>query len=158
MVFDRRLPRGQQGEPYLLRELGADGLGALAFSEAGEPVPRCKPGSVLHLAELLEAAERFEAGMLEDRSALRRLLEAGSTPGGARPKALVASEDGEWIAKFPSRNRDGRFDVVGLEAVAMELARAAGWKYLTHDWSRRARNARCWCGVSTSHPPAGGGT
>lgn len=126
LVFDRRLPRREQGEPYLLRELGADGLGALAYSESGEPAPQRNAATVVHLAELVEAAARFEAGKLDDRAKLRRLLEAGSTPGGARPKALVATDAGEWIAKFPSRNRDGRFDVVGLEAAAMEIARAAG--------------------------------
>lgn len=34
LVADRKLPRGQQSEPYLLREIGADGLGALAFCES----------------------------------------------------------------------------------------------------------------------------
>ncbi|MSQ72667.1 MAG: type II toxin-antitoxin system HipA family toxin [Betaproteobacteria bacterium] len=126
LVFDRRLPRREQGEPYLLREIGADGLGALSYSEHGEPEPRRNTVSAVHLEELVAAAARFEAGKLDDRSKLRRLLEAGSTPGGARPKALVATDDGEWIAKFPSRNRDGRFDVVGLEAAAMEIAGAAG--------------------------------
>jgi serine/threonine-protein kinase HipA len=126
LVFDRRLPRREQGEPYLLRELGAGGLGALSYSETGEPAAPRNAAAVVHLAELVEAAARFEAGKLDDRSKLRRLLEAGSTPGGARPKALVDTDDGEWIAKFPSRNRDGRFDVVGLEAAAMEIARAAG--------------------------------
>ncbi len=126
LVFDRRLPRREQGEPYLLRELGADGLGALSYSEKGEPAPRRNAASVVHLAELVEAAARFEAGKLDDRSKLRRLLEAGSTPGGARPKALVATDDGEWIAKFPSRNRDGRFDVGGLGGAARGVARAAG--------------------------------
>ncbi len=126
LVFDRRLPRGEQSEAQLLRELGADGLGALAFAERGEPAPRRSPAAAAHLEELLEAAERFEAGKLEDRARLRKLLEAGSSPGGARPKALVDTDDGAWIAKFPSRNRDGRFDVVGLEAAAMALARRAG--------------------------------
>ena len=126
LVFDRKLPRGAQGEPYLLRELGADVLGALAYSEAGSPAHSRENASTVHLAELVEAAERFEAGKPGARARLRRLLEAGSTPGGARPKALVATEDGEWIAKFPSRNRDGRFDVVGLEAAIMALAGKAG--------------------------------
>lgn len=126
LIFDRKLPRGAQGEPYLLRELGGDALGALAYSERGEPVRVRQSASALHLAELVEAAERFEAGKLDDRAKLRRLLEAGSTPGGARPKALVNTEEGEWIAKFPSRNRDGRFDVVGLEGAVMVLAGKAG--------------------------------
>ncbi|MDP2821816.1 MAG: HipA domain-containing protein, partial [Sulfuritalea sp.] len=40
--------------------------------------------------------------------------------------ALVAAHGGEWIAKFPSVVRDNGFDVVGLEATSLELARCAG--------------------------------
>jgi serine/threonine-protein kinase HipA len=126
LVLDRRLPRGHQGAPSLLRELGADGLGALAFGTADAPVPSRSPAAAIHLESLVQAAARFEAGEPVDETALRRLLEAGSSPGGARPKALVVDGEGQWIAKFPSRVRDGRFDVVGLEATALDLARAAG--------------------------------
>ncbi|MGH8228657.1 MAG: type II toxin-antitoxin system HipA family toxin [Steroidobacteraceae bacterium] len=57
--------------------------------------------------------------------------EAGSNPGssrvgGARPKALVHDAEGAWLAKFPSRSRDGLFDIVGLEATCLQLARRAG--------------------------------
>lgn len=126
LALDRRLPRGRQGAPYLLREIGADGLGALAFAAAGVPVGSRSPAAAVHLEALVDAAARFEAGEPVEPSALQRLLEAGSSPGGARPKALVDSRDGQWIAKFPSRYRDGRFDVVGLEATALALARKAG--------------------------------
>ena len=34
-------------------------------------------------------------------------------------------ERGEWLVKFPSPSRDGIHDVVGLEAMCLELARAA---------------------------------
>ncbi len=121
-----KLPRGQQGEPFLLRALGADGLGALRFAEAGEPTPRRKTGTVIDLESLVDAADRFESGAAIEDVALRRLLEAGSSPGGARPKALVDEGERRWIAKFPSRYRDGRFDVVGLEAATLQLAAAAG--------------------------------
>lgn len=126
LVAAAGLPRGQQGEPFLLRALGADGLGALKFAEAGAPAPRRRPGSVLELESLLETAAKFEAGEAIDDAAFRRLLDAGSSPGGARPKALVDEGEYRWIAKFPSRSRDGRFDVVGLEAAALQLAAAAG--------------------------------
>jgi serine/threonine-protein kinase HipA len=126
LALDQRLPRGQQGAPYLLRELGADGLGALAFAAAGEPMSSRSPAAAIYVAALVDAAARLEAGEQVEPSVLRRLLEAGSSPGGARPKALVDTDDGRWIAKFPSRYRDGRFDVVGLEATALALAGAAG--------------------------------
>jgi serine/threonine-protein kinase HipA len=53
-------------------------------------------------------------------------LDGSSRAGGARPKALVHDESGEWIAKFPSRTRDDGYDVVGLEAACLALARRAG--------------------------------
>src|SRR6266545_4721427 len=120
------LPRGQQTEPFLLRALGSDGLGALRFAETGAPTPRRQPGSVIDLKSLVDAAAKFEAGKAVENAAFRRLLEAGSSPGGARPKALVDEGERRWIAKFPSRNRDGRFDVVGLEAAALALAATCG--------------------------------
>ncbi len=120
------LPRGQQTEPFLLRALGSDGLGALRFAETGAPAPRRQPGSVIDLKSLVDAAAKFEAGKAVENAAFRRLLEAGSSPGGARPKALVDEGERRWIAKFPSRNRDGRFDVVGLEAAALALAATCG--------------------------------
>ena len=39
---------------------------------------------------------------------------------------LVHDESGEWLAKFPSRARDAAYDVVGLEATCLTLARRAG--------------------------------
>lgn len=121
-----RLPRNRQGAPFLLSALGADGMGALRFSEGGQPLPARRPGSVLELAALADAAARFEAGEALESPDHRRLFEAGATPGGARPKALIDDGDAHWIAKFPSRNRDGGFDVVGLETATMRVAAAAG--------------------------------
>ncbi|MEO6080489.1 MAG: type II toxin-antitoxin system HipA family toxin [Steroidobacteraceae bacterium] len=126
LVAAMKLPHERQGAPFLLRALGADGLGALRFVEGGQPLPARHPGSVLELAALLDAAARFERGEQMEEPGYRRLLEAGPSPGGARPKALIDDGDNHWIAKFPSRQRDGRFDVVGLEATTMRLAARAG--------------------------------
>jgi serine/threonine-protein kinase HipA len=78
------------------------------------------------VSSLLSAAARFDAGTLAPGDAFRKLLEGSSRAGGARPKALVHDNEGEWLAKFPSRSRDGIFDVVGLEATCLQLARRAG--------------------------------
>ena len=51
------------------------------------------------------------------------LFQAGSSPGGARPKALIKDQGQSYLAKFSSI-RD-QFDVA-LEAATMELARQAG--------------------------------
>src|SRR3546814_18261751 len=56
---------------------------------------------------------------------LKRLLAPGASLGGARPKAAVLDNDGQlMIAKFPSPTDD--WPVPRWEAVAMDLARAAG--------------------------------
>jgi serine/threonine-protein kinase HipA len=79
------------------------------------------------LSDLLDAAQAFEAGRLPHDHRFRRLLEAGGTAGGARPKALISDPDGvQWIAKFPSAARDDSHDIVGLEATGLALARLAG--------------------------------
>jgi serine/threonine-protein kinase HipA len=109
----------------LLRMRGG-GTGALLFT-ATETAPtpdQSLPSTAL--SKLLAAAAKFEAGTLAPGDEFRRLLEGGSRAGGARPKALVHDESGEWLAKFPSRARDDAYDVVGLEATCLTLAGRAG--------------------------------
>lgn len=48
----------------------------------------------------------------------------GPSVGGARPKAVIRIDDGEWIAKFPSAT--DRFNVPLIECATLELAREAG--------------------------------
>ena len=123
-----KLPRRERGEPFLLREMASHGLGlgALGFSPPeGSPPSRWRTTD-RDLRALSLAAARFEAGKPESDATLQRLFAAGSSPGGARPKVIISDETGDWIAKFPSRGRDGRFDMVGLEAVGLDLAGAAG--------------------------------
>ncbi|MFN0299273.1 MAG: type II toxin-antitoxin system HipA family toxin [Burkholderiales bacterium] len=127
LVRAHNLPRGQQGEPDLLRILGSNGLGALAFSDGDSP-PATRQHALpnIALADLIDAALDIEAGRTPTAEHLRALLVTGSSPGGSRPKAVLDDKLGNWIAKFPSPERDGRFDVVGLEATCMRLARNAG--------------------------------
>lgn len=118
------LPRSQQAEPYLLRALAGQGLGALAFLPPGaKPRPQDDSAPLLDLETLVDAARRLERDG-EVELTHRLLLAAGSSPGGARPKALVRDDDGHWIAKFGSRRDE--VDMVGLEAASLELARLAG--------------------------------
>ena len=121
------LPLSQRTDLHLLALRGRNGLGAIEFIEQGAPASvNAGPESSLALEVLLNAAENFEAGLPVENSLLRRLLAAGTTAGGARPKATVSDETGNWIAKFPSKILDGRFDIIGLEKAAMDCARAAG--------------------------------
>lgn len=125
MVRRYKLGRAEQRIPNLLRLLGGQGLGALSYGE-GEKLPQSATGvSSRHLEELVLLAERFDdnpAAMADDELAL--LFKAGSSPGGARPKALVFDKGRACLAKFAGV-RD-TFDVVGLEASAMHMARRAG--------------------------------
>lgn len=112
--------------PEMLLALRGGGPGALMFTETPARPEAASTLQTRSLPSLLSAAAKFDAGTLSSGDELRKLLEGSSRAGGARPKALIHDDDGEWLVKFPSRSRDGIFDVVGLEATCMELARRAG--------------------------------
>lgn len=81
--------------------------------------------SLVELPRLLNAAERLERDEV-DEPELAELLHAGSSLGGARPKAHVRDQNGRVaIAKFPSPGKD-EWDVMAWESVALTLAAAAG--------------------------------
>jgi serine/threonine-protein kinase HipA len=111
--------------PEMLVRLRGQGTGALVFTETPTVEPVTATLGTAQLSGLLVAAARFEKGALPPGNAFRRLLEGSSRAGGARPKALVHDDRGEWLAKFPSTSRDGAHDVVGLEGTCLELARRA---------------------------------
>ncbi|MFN3543490.1 MAG: type II toxin-antitoxin system HipA family toxin [Thiobacillus sp.] len=124
LVLKHGLKRGQQREPHLLQALAGTGLGALSFALPGvTPAPEEAEADEVALGPLADAAARLEAGEPVD-AASRVLLAAGSSPGGARPKALVRDASGHWIAKFASRQ--DACDMVGLEAASLALAQRAG--------------------------------
>ena len=80
---------------------------------------------LIDLPRLLHAADHLERDEASEDE-LRTLLRGGSSLGGARPKAHVLDSAGRIaIAKFPSPAND-EWDVVRWEAVALELADAAG--------------------------------
>jgi len=89
------------------------------FLDTGYEVPK-----LMQLPALLNAADRVDTS--DDLAAVKELLEAGSgSLGGARPKASVVDTDGRlMIAKFPHRSDE--WDVMAWEAVALDLAEAAG--------------------------------
>jgi serine/threonine-protein kinase HipA len=90
----------------------------LATEESGIPSLTDLPA----LLDIAARAERDTAGY-ED---LKRLMRAGSSLGGARPKAHVLDAAGRVaIAKFPSDSSD-TWNVMAWEKVALDLARDAG--------------------------------
>lgn len=106
---------------YLL-ESGTDRIGANDFQRSADTyVPRETDAT---LEELLTAVDRLHAGEPFSEE-IDRVLNAGSSVGGARPKATITSADGQkLIAKFSTPT--DTYPVVKGEAVAMELARRAG--------------------------------
>jgi serine/threonine-protein kinase HipA len=87
---------------YLLRA-NASRVGNLDFRESLEQEePLMAPPAFQALDDLLEAASLLQAGKRVSQELLR-LLEQGTSVGGARPKCTVELEDALWIAKFPAR-------------------------------------------------------
>lgn len=125
LIRKHHIPRHSQNLPTLLLALGNTGLGALSFSDSAEMQSPPIEVSVLHLSELVTAAEMFERGDIRDTE-LTMLLGAGSSPGGARPKAVVYDEENDihYLAKFPSIK--DQVDIVKIEAATMRLAAQAG--------------------------------
>jgi serine/threonine-protein kinase HipA len=106
---------------YLLQS-GSDRIGALDFqSSATHYTPR--EGRDASLQELLESAERIEAGLTLS-PALAQAIQHGTSIGGARPKATLSDRGRKRIAKFSS-STDVQ-PVVKAEFVAMRLATLAG--------------------------------
>jgi serine/threonine-protein kinase HipA len=124
MVRRYGLGRNEQRVPQLLRVLGPSGLGALGFEDGDRLFVRDEIPDQCYLEELQKQALAFERNANTVDPEMTLLFQAGSSPGGARPKVLVTDGDHQYIAKLSSI-RDS-FDVVALEAAAMELAGLAG--------------------------------
>ena len=123
-----RAPRAPLEVDALLRVDDETRQGALRFSEApggpylAEPAAARVP-PLFELPRLLQAAD--QVATVDDDESLRLILEAGSSLGGARPKASLRDSSGRLaIAKFP--HPEYRMDLVRWEAVALSLARKAG--------------------------------
>ena len=125
LVRKGNLGRCEQTIPRMLQLLGAGGLGALNFSPAAGGVSGASEARIPELAQLLEAAYRYDAGKPVAEEAMTLLFRAASSPGGARPKALIRDESGDhWLAKFPSARDE--MDMIAIEAATLALAKAAG--------------------------------
>ena len=106
---------------YLL-ESGSDRVGDLDFQQsATEHVAR--EAATASLDELMNAADLVEKGVPLSPDLGKALFHASSV-GGARPKALVASNNRKYVAKFSSRTDD--YNVVKAEYIATRLASEAG--------------------------------
>lgn len=125
-VIENRLRAPPNGLPesVYLDHAGPHRTGALDVRESptSPPAGGALP-AVVDLRHLLDAAARIE----EDEPVpahLEAFFAGGPSVGGARPKAVVTVDGGEWIAKFPAR--DDPFNVPLVERATLELAREAG--------------------------------
>ena len=129
VIINRKLgARGKEIDTVELDELtyllesGSDRIGALDFQlSATQYVAR--DDTTATLDELLTAADRVEKG-IPLTPELERALLHGSSIGGARPKAMIMSDDKKYIAKFSSQN--DVYNVVKAEYAAMRLASEVG--------------------------------
>lgn len=125
VIENRHAAKGRTtdlGVVELLLESGSDRFGAIDFQASSDTYePRL--GGTASLDELAEAAEHIEAGRPLP-PALDDALVRGSSIGGARPKAVLADGDRQFIAKFASSTDP--YPVVQAEFLATRLAGAAG--------------------------------
>jgi len=120
------LSHAQQSPHLLLQYLDHKSIGALSYERLdGKPTTEGIEESISSIGELAAAAQAFERGELQDDIMLQRLFKSAGSSGGAHPKVSVIGQDGQLkLVKLPSI-RD-IYDVVGLEATCLDLARMAG--------------------------------
>lgn len=118
-----------------LAYMGDRGMGAFEYHPKAE---RAELAGILDIAELFNAAQEVLEG--ETPYVLKKLRLAGGSPGGARPKAIVAlSSDGKqamsafgpipqgydhWIVKFRTANEP--VETGAIEFAYSQIARNAG--------------------------------
>ncbi len=119
-----KAPANSLPESQYLLHAGSERAGALDIRAGIGEGPATAVSGWHALGHLLEAAERIDNGEPVPAH-LDAIFHDGSSLGGARPKASVRDEAGVlWLAKFASRHDS--FDVPGIEAAVLALAREAG--------------------------------
>jgi serine/threonine-protein kinase HipA len=127
LIRKANLGRGEQTLVNLLKALNGNALGALSFFPEDYQRQDTSGATLLDLENLVDAALAYEAGKQLGDTDLHLLFAAASSPGGARPKVVVGTDDGDqWIAKFPSAKDN--MAMVPIEAATMALAGLAGMK------------------------------
>jgi serine/threonine-protein kinase HipA len=83
------------------------------------------------LERLLLAADQIDQGDYQPSEELVKMLEYGSSMGGARPKVTVSYQGAEWIAKLC--RRDDIFDQPKAEYATLSMAEAVGIAVPQHE-------------------------
>ena len=122
-IIERYLNRTDLSEVEYLLHSPEDRAGALSFGRGKSPPPAAaRFNKVLELAKLLEFAKAVDRDdKVELPPQVKDLIQPGTSLGGARPKNVVETDDGLWIAKFPAR--EDRWNNARVEASMLALAR-----------------------------------
>ncbi len=128
-IIERHAGKAELSELDYLLNSPDDRAGALGFGlNATPPAPKRTFNQTLDLVKLQEIADvivRDEGLSLRGAEAQALdLMLAGTSMGGARPKAVVEDQNGLWLAKF---NRpDDKWNVARVEHAMLLLARSCG--------------------------------
>lgn len=130
-VIEKHSGKAQLDELDYLLYSPEDRAGALSFGLNREPpAPRRKFSQTMHLDELQSLADAViadeELPADQETEQAQELLLAGTSMGGARPKAVVEDDDGLWVAKFNRPN--DRWNHARVERAMLLLARECGLK------------------------------
>ncbi|MEP5230164.1 MAG: type II toxin-antitoxin system HipA family toxin [Alloalcanivorax sp.] len=112
-----------------LAMLGHSRVGALSLVVQGE-APRFDAGHAIeHLRAAEQAAQQIDqmdfGSVAPDEMSLVYLANAGTGVGGARPKALLFDDAGQYLAKFNRITQD-RYNNARVELACLRMAQAAG--------------------------------
>src|ERR1700738_2532552 len=128
-VIERYVGEVSLGPLAFLLPSSDDRAGALGFGLGQQPpAPKRKFNQAINLAKLQAIADAIvndkKLPQEADAAQAEELLLAGTSMGGARPKAVVEDDDGLWIAKF---NRgDDKWNNALIEHALLTLARLCG--------------------------------
>jgi serine/threonine-protein kinase HipA len=125
-IIERHLNSTTLSEVDCLLHSPEDRVGALAFGRGKTPpAPTTRFNQVIVLEKLLKFAEAVEADdSITLPPQIAELIQPGTSIGGARPKNVVETEEGLWIAKFPEKS--DRWNNTRVEASMLSLARECG--------------------------------
>lgn len=125
VIARKTSPRPRTSTEFVMAAADQTRQGALRFSATpeGPMLSDGGPEPISSLNALYQEVWRFQHG--GDGGSIARILRAGTSQGGFRPKAVVTDDAGcLWIAKFPAET--DTYDVETCEAAALHVAREAG--------------------------------
>ncbi len=118
-----RAPEGLDEVDYLLHG-PEDAAGYLGFGLKAEPPQPVRAYNRTHQLEaLIDVAQKIDEGEKVEADLLK-VLQPGTSLGGARPKATIEDGNVLYLAKFPTR--EDRIDLQRVEFATLTLATRAG--------------------------------